>query len=169
MMIRLIGAGMTLLAGGGYAMVIGTEHRKKEGYYEQLLLILEHFSWQLQTNMAPLPVCCTSAAVCGRGKIAELFVHLSQQLESGGADSAAVCMAGCIAEFDLPSQLTQRLEQLGDTLGRYDLTSQIAGIQTVMELCKRDLQALMAERIKSVKSCQALGMCTGAAVAILLL
>lgn len=168
-MIRLIGAVLTLLAGGGYAVVIGKEHRKKEGYYEQLLLILEHLSWQLQTSLAPLPVCCGEAAVCGRGKMAALFAHLSRKLENGGEDSAAACMVGCVAEQDFPLQLNQRLLQLGDTLGRYDLTSQVAGIQTIMELCKRDLQALSAERTKTVKSCQALGLCTGAAVAILLL
>lgn len=169
MMIRVLGAVCTLLAGSCYAITIGKEHRKKEGYYEQLLLILEHFVWELQTNMAPLPVCCAAAAHCARGEMAVLFDCLSQKLEKGEVNSAAQCMAECVAQQDLPPQLTQRLLQLGDTLGRYDLSGQIGGIQSISQLCMRDLQALTAARGKSLKSCQALGLCTGAAVAILLL
>ena len=69
----------------------------------------------------------------------------------------------------IPSPVRDRLGQLGDTLGRYDLSGQIGGLQALQELCRRDLQALAGERQKNVKSCQALGLCTGAALAILLL
>jgi hypothetical protein len=69
----------------------------------------------------------------------------------------------------IPTSVRERLSQLADTLGRYDLAAQISGLQAVQELCRRDLQALNLERSKTVKSCQALGICTGAALAILLL
>lgn len=160
---------MTLLSGVLYAVNITKEHRRKEAYLEELLLILEHFVWELETNLTPLSLCCQAAAGCGRGQMADLFRRLSRFLDEGrGADPAA-CMERLLTQQDLPVQLRQRLVQLADTMGRYDLSGQIAGIHAVQELCRRDLHTLEEERTKTVKSCRALGLCTGAAVAILLL
>ena len=133
------------------------------------MLILEHFSWELQTNLAPLSICCAAASCCGRGEMGRLFENLAQHLERGIERNPGECMALAMVQHDIPQQIQFRLSQLGDTLGRYDLSGQIGGIEAIRELCKRDLQALVSERSKTVKSCQALGLCTGAAVAILLL
>ena len=169
MMIRILGAMLTVLAGGLYAMHITKEHRQKEAYLEELLLILEHFTWELQTNLSPLSTCCTAAARCVRGKMGDFFLLLAEQLHRADAPTPSACMRSILELEPIPSPVRDRLGQLGDTLGRYDLSGQIGGLQALQELCRRDLQALAGERQKTVKSCQALGLCTGAALAILLL
>ena len=168
MVIRMVGAALTLLSGVLYAANITKEHRAKERDLEEFMLILEHFSWELQTNLSPLAVCCLAAARCGRGKIGALFADLAERLEYGAEASAAECMAQVRHNYNISFSIAARLDQLGDTLGRYDLSGQIAGIKAIGELCRRDLRALAAERTKTVKTCQTLGLCTGAAVAILL-
>lgn len=169
MMVRLIGAAMTLFSGALYAVTVTKEHRQKEGNLEELQMILEHFIWELQTNLSPLSICCRESASSGRGQIAMIFMDLATYLEESCAPTPADCMVKALAEQNLPSILHTRLLQLADNLGRYDLSGQIGGIRAIQELCRRDLQALAKERTKTVKSCQALGLCTGAAIAILLL
>lgn len=169
MTIRMCGAALTLLSGVLYAVKVTKEHRRKEACFEELQLILEHFVWQLQTNLSALSVCCQAAAGCGKGQMGTLFRQLALRLEQGSGADPGNCMEELVMAQNLPAQLRQRLFQLADTLGRYDLSGQIAGIQAVQALCRRDLQTLESERTKTVKSCRVLGLCTGAAVAILLL
>ena len=169
MMIRMLGAALTLLSGMIFAVNVTKEHREKEDCFEELLMILEHFVWELQTNQPPLAICCQIASQCGMGQRGKLFSALAQYLAPGGEASPSECMERALQEHPIPSAVRERLTQLADTLGRYDLCAQISGIQAVQELCRRDQQALALERSKTVKSCQALGICTGAAVAILLL
>ena len=169
MIIRMLGAVLTLLSGIIFAMNITKEHREKEDCFEELLMILEHFVWELQTNQPTLAICCQAASQCGKGQIGKLFSSLAQYLAQGGEASPSICMERVFHAHPIPTSVRERLSQLADTLGRYDLCAQISGIQAVQELCRRDLQALALERSKTVKSCQALGICTGAALAILLL
>ena len=169
MMIRMLGAGLTLLSGALYAIRFTKEHRLKEAYFEELLMILEHFLWELQTNLSPLNICCQVASCSGKGKMSQIMAQLAHYLVQGSGQSPETCMDLVLEGQDIPLVLRHRLHQLADTLGRYDLSGQIGGIRAVQELCRRDLHALTVQRAKNVKSCQALGLCTGAAVAILLL
>ena len=165
----MLGAVLTLLSGVIFSINVTKEHREKVDCFEELLMILEHFVWELETNQPTLAICCQAASQCGKGQIGKLFSTLAQLLAQGGEASPSSCVQRALQEHPIPSAVRDRLSQLADTLGRYDLCAQISGIQAVQELCRRDLQALTLERSKTVKSCQALGICTGAALAILLL
>ena len=169
MVIRILGATLTVLAGSIYAVTITKEHRRNETLLEELILVLDHISWELETNFSNLAICCREAGQCGKGTVGLIFLELAQQLDRGQAGTVSKCFASITQSHQLPQTVLQRLAQLGDILGRYDLSGQISGIRAMQELCKRDLHALAGERTKTVKSCQALGLCTGAAVAILLL
>ena len=151
-------------------MALAREHRKKEDYLEKILQILDHLAAELQTNLTPLPTACRLAAGTSKDDMAQLFSRLSQQLDLQIEVNPAGCMKVALAQSQgLPEVVQQRLLTLGDNLGRYDLEGQLAGIRAVQQLCRRDLEGLIRDRETKLRSYQTLGLCTGAAVAILLL
>ena len=56
---------------------------------------------------------------------------------------------------------------LGTSLGRFDLTGQLNGLEQVRSHCRRELEALAGNRDQRVRGYQTLGICAGAALAIL--
>lgn len=170
MIIRMIGAGLTLLSGGGYALAVAREHRQKEESLEELIRILDHLASELDTYLTPLPTACNAVSEAGKGPVSAVFIALSGQLQRQQEVNAAGCMKAALKEVPgVPEAARERLVQLGDTLGRYDLEGQLRGIRATQQLCRRDLESLAKERTTKVKSYQTLGFCTGAAIAILLL
>ena len=170
MIIRYWGAGLTVLAGGVAAWVLAKEQRDKERTISEYIDFLDHFASQLQTNLATLPDACGAAAEAVGGSIGSFFTRLVYALQQQEEVDAATCMRAVVDTDDaLPPLLHGRLLLLGQTLGKYDLDGQIHGIRAVQDLCKRDLEGLIRQREEKLRSYQAIGLCTGAAIAILLL
>lgn len=67
----------------------------------------------------------------------------------------------------LPERTKKAFETLGATLGRFDVDGQIRGLEAVRELCRRELDELSRDRDTKLRSYQTLGLCAGAALAIL--
>ena len=68
---------------------------------------------------------------------------------------------------NLPLSTTEALRLLGKSLGRFDLEGQLQGIEQVRSHCRRELEALEAGRDQRIRGYQTLGVCAGAALAIL--
>ena len=58
-------------------------------------------------------------------------------------------------------------QQLGKSLGRFDLNGQLQGIEQVRAHCRRELSSLENGRDQRIRGYQTLGVCAGAALAIL--
>ena len=56
---------------------------------------------------------------------------------------------------------------LGRWLGRFDLDGQLKGLDAVRQECRRHLEELNNNREVRLRSYQTLGLCAGAAIAIL--
>ena len=61
------------------------------------------------------------------------------------------------------------LRNLGISLGRFDLPGQLQGIHTARGECQSALDRLCSNRDNRLRSYETLGLCAGAALAILLL
>ena len=61
------------------------------------------------------------------------------------------------------------LRQLGKTLGRFDLEGQLQGLQAVCAACLEARDSLQKDRDTRLRSYRTLGLCAGAALAILFL
>ncbi len=68
---------------------------------------------------------------------------------------------------ELTGDVQKRLLQLGRCLGRYDLQGQLQGLEAVQRGCEEALTALGRDREARLRSYQTLGLCAGAALAIL--
>jgi stage III sporulation protein AB len=67
----------------------------------------------------------------------------------------------------LPEKLSQCLLQLGDSLGRFDLSGQLQGLGSVKKRAEFELEQLRRNQDVRLRSYQTLGLCAGAALVIL--
>lgn len=170
MSLKLIGAIAIVAACGSVGFSMAATHRKEEASLRQLIHALDMMSCELQQHLMPLPQLCRIAAKDSKGCIGRLFTALAHELELQVAPDAGLCMEAALANVPQITPLTRSAaEQLGGCLGRFDLEGQLNGLQSVRTHCLKSLESLECNRESRLRGYQTLGLCAGAALAILLL
>lgn len=168
-MIRIIGACCIVTGCGGFGFSMATASRREEEQLCILLKTLEFMSCELSYRHTPLPVLCRSAAEGERGLVPSFFLALARELEKQTAPDVQVCAYEILTRMDPPKRIRRLLSDLGSTLGRFDLPGQLRGLESAIratEAALRDIRDGAADRRRSY---QTLGLCAGAALAILFL
>lgn len=169
-MMKLFGAVMILFSCGGIGLSIVTAHRRQVQALLQLIRVLEHMSCELQFRMPSLPELCRSASEVCTGCVGEVFQQLGLELEAQITPNAAACMHAAMTKNpDLPEKVRKCLTQLGDTLGRFDVSGQLQGLASVTNLAQFELEQLRCNQDVRLRSYQTLGFCAGTALVILFL
>jgi hypothetical protein len=86
-----------------------------------------------------------------------------------GEPDAAGCVRRILAEREFSGELQRLLSELGATLGRFDLPGQLRGLDGAIRSAEESLRRVREGAPERRRSYQILGLCTGAAMAILLL
>jgi len=68
---------------------------------------------------------------------------------------------------DISRRIHTLFALLGQSLGRFDLTSQVQGLEMVQMAAMEELEALRRNRDVQLRNYQTLGLCTGIALVIL--
>lgn len=167
---KLFGAVLILLGCGGVGFSLAAAHRYQEGSLRQLIRALEHMQWELQYRMTPLPELCSSASQVCTGCIKSVLQRLSLELESQITPNATACMHAAVKRHEnLPERVRKCLVQLGDSLGRFDLSGQLQGLGSVKRYAEFELDKLRHNQEVRLRGYQTLGLCAGAALVILFL
>ena len=125
---------------------------------------------ELQYRLTPLPELCRQAGQASGGAIREVLEGLASELEWQTAPDAASCMATVLGRScTLSGRCRRLLNQMGKTLGRFDLEGQLNGLQAVCTACVEASERLQRDRDVRLRSYRTLGLCAGAALAILFL
>ena len=102
--------------------------------------------------------------------LGKILFELASEMDSQVAPDVACCLQTVIGRNKKIPPLTQTvLDQLGTSIGRFDLEGQIKGINAVQKECRRNLDHLSQNKEVRLRNYQTLGICAGAAVAILLI
>ena len=132
--------------------------------------ILQFIEAELQYRLTPLPELCRMAAGEAKGILRIVFLNLYRELNWQKLPDAGSCMYAAIQRSgEIPPRVRRLLVQLGHTLGRFDLPGQLQGIQSVRYRCAESLQNTRKNREERLRSYQTLGICAGAALAIVLI
>lgn len=160
-----------ILAGcGGFGFKLAYNHIKEERCLRAFIRILDYMECELQYHMTPLPDLCRQAAAEGEGMIRRIFYLLASGLEDQITPNVEQCMASVLSENkDVPKLTWSAMDLLGKSLGRFDLEGQLKGLESVRQECRRNLNELMQNRDVRLRNYQTLGLCAGAALAILLI
>ena len=169
-MLKLVGAAFVVFSCGFVGFAIAQNYKQTIYELEQLLLALDYMQVQMQYQKTPLPELCQKTAEHTRGKVSKAFSSFAKELDRHVSADPSVCMANATDMFweRLP-ELHGLFMRLGSVLGKFDLEGQQKGIAAVHGEAKGKLDSLFANKEGRMRGYQTLGLCAGAAVAILLL
>ena len=123
---------------------------------------------ELQYRLTPLPALCRQVSAAFRTAPASVFEKLAQEMEAQVSVDVGCCMDVVLSNAKSIPPITEKiLAQLGKSIGKFDLEGQLKGLEAVRQECKRNLAMLSENRENRLRSYQTLGLCAGAALAIL--
>lgn len=159
---------MIMVICGGFGFSVVSEYKREERALQQMIGALDYMQCELQYRLTPLPDLCRQASRQTGGCVQALFSRLAAELEDQISPDAAHCMSAALAASgDMPKRCAQAAQNLGKTLGRFDVEGQIRGMEAVRQDCRRSLSELASGREARLRSYQTLGLCAGAALVIL--
>lgn len=168
MILKMIGMVFVVAACGSVGFRIAANYRMEERSLRQLVGILDYMECELQYRLTALPELCRQAAKEYPGEPGNVFLELSLVMNLQVSPDMERCMALSLEKArKLPPITRGELELLGKSIGRFDLEGQLKGIEAVRHDCRRNLQELSSNRENRLRSYQTLGICAGAALAIL--
>ncbi len=168
-MLKIFGALLIVAGGGMFGFSLASAHRREESALRSLLSALDFMQCELQYRLTPLPDLCREAGRQTKNGIGQVFLALSQELETQTHADVARCMDAVLLQTaSLPLRARKALAILGSSLGRFDVQGQILALEGVRAHCRQELDTLTLDRDARLRSYQTLGLCAGAALAILL-
>lgn len=168
MLLKIIGTILVIISCGGVGFKIAFNYRRDETALEQLISILDFMHCQLQYRLTPLPSLCRQIATDFKNIPGNLFGELASEMESQVSTNIGQCMKSVISKRRMIPTITRtQMIHLGNSMGRFDLDGQLKGLEAVQQDCKRILEQLRSNRDVRLRSYQTLGLCAGAALAIL--
>ncbi len=169
MNLQWIGAILIIVGCGGVGFGMALRYRQEVSALDRLAGALAYMAWELECRMTALPELCKMASEHAGGCVGRVLADLARELETQVSPQVSSCMTAALrANRDLPEKAANVLEELGRSLGRFDLAGQLQGLETVKDICRRQLEELEKGSAQRLRGYQTLGLCAGAALAILL-
>ena len=167
---KWIGAILIVGSCGGFGIGLAVHQKNEEKLLRQLVEILEEMLWELPFQLTPLPELIRNAVNGKKGILGAVLLELARQLDRQVLPDAMSCMNAALEGMELPYPRVQsQLDRMGQSLGRFDLSGQLKGLNAVKEAVEEDLRQLRDSRDNRLRSYRVLGLCAGAALVILLL
>lgn len=165
---KWIGAILVIIGCGGVGFYMAFRYSRELTMLKQFKNALEYMTSELRYRQTPLPQMIKAAADRSCGELRQCLEELSVELESQIAPDAASCMKAALSKArDIPLRVFNCMEQLGSTLGLFDLEGQLAGFVSVQNECSRLITEMEDGKQQRIRSYQTLGLCAGAVLAIL--
>ncbi|MCI8618498.1 MAG: hypothetical protein HFG44_00265 [Oscillospiraceae bacterium] len=168
MMIRLLGVFCILGACGYCGFSFAASVRQQELALRELQMVLELMQCEIRYRITPLPALCASLAQNAPGVVGQAMGRLGKLLEQENPGEISDCMNRALND-SVPKDCAEVMRTLSYSLGKFDLEGQLQGLEAAKADCQRRLQNMEQGKESRLRSYRALGLCGGAALAILLL
>lgn len=169
MIIKLIGVVFVIVSCGSIGFKLAANYKKEEKSLTNLVQILNYMESELRYRLMPLPELCRQVAKTFSGIPGNIFAEFADKMELQKCTEPAQCITVVLNHTkSIPAITRTELELLGKSIGRFDLDGQVKGLEAVRIECERNLTLLCNNRENRLRSYQTLGLCAGAALAILL-
>ena len=165
---QIVGAVCVISSCGGFGFLLAAHYLQNIQLVRQMIGALDYMACELQYRGTALPELCREASTQCQGRMRSFFAMLSGELESQTFPNASLCVAAVLAKSnDLPISVQHICRMFGQCLGRFDLPGQLEGLEAARKECRELLQKHLANKENRIRSYQTLGLCAGAAIAIL--
>ena len=167
MMWKWMGAMLVIAGCGSVGFRLAWAHKREEQFLRDLKSSLDFMACELQYRLTPLPDLCRLAGRNLKSPVGETFLRLSRELEQQILPDVEYCMDQALKYGEFPKRVLEGFRLLGNNLGRFDLQGQLKGMEMVRDYCDRELETMGRNKEERLRSYQTLGLCAGAALAIL--
>ena len=165
---KWIGAMLIVAGCGGCGFAMAASHRRETDILRQLIHGINDMECELQYRLTPLPQLCRQAGKAVNGCVRTAFLCLAEELEQQISPDVESCMNAVLAMCsEIPPGIKPLFRELGICLGRFDLSGQLQGLEYVRAGCRSQLELMSKNADVRLRSYQTLGLCAGAALAIL--
>ena len=169
MQLKWIGAICVFASCCGWGLLAASRHRMKISALQQFISVLNFMICELQYRTTPLPQLCRLAGEQRQGNVKQVFMELARELDAQISPDAQRCMAAVLDRHcNLPIELRGLLGELGNKLGKFNLLGQVRALEDARNGAMEQLGELKKNKDERLRSYQTLGLCAGAAIAILL-
>ena len=170
MVYKIIGIALIIFACGGFSFSIVCAHKNEVNYLRCLLRAISFMKCELEYRHAPMAEVCRNTADICQNKTGEFFKYLSEELDSQIYPDPQFCTNNALSKIKVfPNSVRECILQFSSTLGAFDLDGQIQELNRIEQLIEQSLDKLTFEQGQRLRSYQTLGLCAGAAIAILLI
>ena len=168
MYLKWIGAVCVIVSCGGFGFSLASQQIRRMHLLRNLISVLDSMDCELRYRCTPLPQLCRVSVHKNHGILLKIFNALADELESQITPNPERCMAS-VLDRDESIDIVVRniLMDFGTNLGRYNLEGQLRGLEETRIACQNQLTVLMQNKERRLRSYQTLGLCAGAAIAIL--
>ena len=168
MYFKWFGAILIISSCGGTGFSIVSACRKEEKHLKELLMVLHSMEGELEYRLTPLPELIKHALYDTTGSLRCVMEALLRELNDQEEADVYQCMLKAMKKrTGLSTKMTSLLKQLGRTLGRFDLQAQLRSLHGLQAACEEELKRIRDNQDIRFRSYQTLGLCAGAALAIL--
>lgn len=170
MTMKAIGVACIVFGCGGCGFYAAASGKREMKMLKGLLRAICFMESELKCNPTPLPLLCRETAKLSEGALKEVFETLADELELQVQSDVFGCMASAIeACHSIPHRTKELLLQMGQSLGRFDLSGQLKELQQLSVACERELNFYACGQEERFREYRTLGLCAGAFLVTLLL
>ena len=170
MYLKWIGIVMIISGCGGVGFLMAYHAKREIRLLRQLMSALEYMKCELAYRLSPLSELIRKAGNLQDGCISSVLLSFAEELDAQISPDVVSCMESTITKrADLPQSVNRLLRQLGKILGMFDLEGQQKSLDSLKEECHLALRELDDNKAMRTRGYQTLGLCAGAALAVLLI
>lgn len=168
MIIRIIGAILIVGTCSAFGFKMSANYKLQQRQMEQLIQAFLFISCEMSYRLTPLSQQFYQCSNLTTGAVQNFFRQASRELSEQISPDAACCMQAALDRTKgLTPAATNALKRFSSTLGEFDLDGQLKSLDQTLTLCRQTLAQLNAEQTVRTRNYQTLGICAGAALAIL--
>lgn len=169
MIIQIMGATFVLGGAVAAAKAFQLTNKHTEKALHQLCYALELMEYELEYRHLPLPELLKKSAP-DRGVIQEFFTALSTELDGQATVEVETSVIVTLSNIkNIPEPVAQILLRLGKCIGHFDIENQVKGIASIRSECALMLKKYTENSDNRIHIHQALALCIGAALIIMLI
>ena len=169
MSLKLIGTVFVIISCGACGFCIASQYIQKLKQLENIIHMLYYMENELEYQNSSLPVLCRQCAKHSAGQISAVFLLLSNEMEQQFKPDVFQCMQVVLDKICIQDAfIRETFRDLGKNLGGFHAGGQVSSLQRIRKNCEQELYNMKANKNNCVRSYQTLGLCAGAAIAILL-
>lgn len=168
MILRIIGAIM-ILVGCGYAgFLLAASYRKETDSLTSFIEMLNYFECELQYRSPPISDMFSDFSETRKDLMGRFSKTLAVEIESQVCPNVKECVRAALQKHEnMPKETACFLIKFGTTLGKFNADGQLLEIRSLKSVVQQKLEFLLSNQDWKTRNYKTLGLCAGAAIAIL--